>query len=158
MKKTTALPATLSKTTSIWEPENHCRFFVVGRSYARKFKFLQNSKRYFIEKLEYNETNSGHKHTAHMYSSRFQKQLYGESAFSRIEVLTKPLQKCNEDRPYYATQNQDIFVQCIEGFNFLTGKASAEFKDTHVTVPEGAPPITPYTKANIRKRYVTPQE
>ena len=113
-------PSHAIKTTVIWEPENHCRFFVVGRSYARKFIF---QKPYFLEKLEYNETNSGHKHTAHMYSSRFQKHLYGESALSRIEVLTKPLQKCNEDRPFYATQNQDIFVQCIEGFNFLTGKS-----------------------------------
>ena len=43
-----------------------------------------------------------------------------------------------------------IFIQYNEGFNFITGKASGEFKDTHVTVPEGAPPITLYTKANIR--------
>ena len=57
------------KATVIWEPENHCRIFDVGRSHARKIKF---QKRYYIEKLENNETNSGHKHNAHMYSSRFQ--------------------------------------------------------------------------------------
>ena len=95
---------------------------------------------------------------AHMYSSRIQKHLYDESAFSRFEVLTKPLHKCNEDRPYYATQNQDNFIQNNEGFNLIIGKASAEFKDTHVTVPEGAPPITPYTKTNLGKGYVIPQE
>ena len=65
----------------------------------------------FIETLENNETNSRHKHNAHMYSSRLQKQFYDKSAFSRFEVLTKPLNKCNEDRPYYATQYQDIFIQ-----------------------------------------------
>ena len=43
-------------------------------------------------------------------------------------------------------------------FYFITGKASAEFKDTHVTVPEGAPPITPYTKANIQNGYIMPRE
>ena len=46
-----------------------------------------------------------------MYSSRFKKHLYDESALSLFEVLTKALYKCNEDRPYYATQNQDIFIQ-----------------------------------------------
>ena len=64
------------QATVIWEPENHCRFFDVGRSYARMIKF---QKRYFIETLENNETNSGHKHNAHMYSSRFQKHPYDES-------------------------------------------------------------------------------
>ena len=55
-------------------------------------------------------------------------------------------------------QYQDVFIQYNEGFNFTTGKASAEFKDAHVTIPEGAPPITPHTKANIRNGYVIPQE
>ena len=43
------------KATVIWEPENHCRIFDVGRSYARMIKF---QKRYFIEVIENNETNS----------------------------------------------------------------------------------------------------
>ena len=71
--------------------------------------------RYFIETLENKEFNSGHKHMPHLYSSRFQKHLYNESKFSRFEVLTKPLYKCNEDRPYYATQYQYIFIQNREG-------------------------------------------
>ena len=54
-----------------------------------------------------------------MYSSRFQKHLYDESALSRFEFLTKPLYKCNEDRPYCATHLQDIFIQYREGFNFV---------------------------------------
>ena len=29
---------------------------------------------------------------------------------------------------------------------------------THITVPEGPPSLTPYTKANIRDGYVIPQE
>ena len=33
-----------------------------------------------------------------------------------------------------------------------------EIKDTHVTVPEGATPITQYTKANVRIGYLIPQE
>ena len=101
------------KATVIWEPENHCRIFDVGRSYARMIKL---QKRYFIETLENNETISGHKHNAHMYSSRFRKHLYDESALSRFEVLTKPIYKCNEDYPYYATQYQDNFMQYKEGF------------------------------------------
>ena len=40
-------------------------------------------KRYFIETLEKNETNSGHKHMPHLYSSRFQKHFYDESALSQ---------------------------------------------------------------------------
>ena len=110
---------------------------------------IKLQKRYFIETLENNETNSGHKHNAHMYSSRFQKHLYDEFRFSRFEVLTKPLHKCNEDRPYYAREYKDIFIQNNEGYNFKTGKASAEFKETHVAVPEAAPPITPDTKASF---------
>ena len=115
-------------------------------------------KRYFIDRLENNETYSRHKHMPHMYSSRFQKHLYDESALSRFEVLTKPLYKCNEDRPYYATQYQDIFIQHKEGFIFVSGKPSPDFDDTHITVPDRPPFLTPYTKANIRDGYVIPQE
>ena len=60
---------------------------------------IKFQKRYFVETLENNETNSGQKHMPHVYSSRFQKHLYDESALSRFEVLTNPLYKCNEDRP-----------------------------------------------------------
>ena len=127
-------PPNHAKATVIWEPKDHCRIFDVGRSHARMIKF---QKRYFIEVLE--NTKS------------IQKHLYDESALSRFEVLlTKPIHKCNEDRPYYATQYQDIFVQYKEGLNFVTGKASEEFKDIQVTIPEGAPPLTPYAKADIR--------
>ena len=93
---------------------------------------------------------------AHMYTSRFQKHLYDESALFRFEVLTKPLYKCNEDRPYYATKYQDIFMQYKEGFNFVTATPSSDFNDVHVTISDG--PLTPYTKANIRDGYVIPQE
>ena len=92
-----------------------------------------------------------------MYSSCFQKHLYDEPALSRFEVLTKPLHKYN-DRSCYTTQYQDIFNQYNEGFNFITVKTSAEFKDAHATIPECAPPITPDNKANIRNGYVIPQE
>ena len=115
-------------------------------------------KRYFNETLEHNETNSGHKHDANMYSSRFQKNLYDESALSRFEVLTKRLYICNEDRPYYATQYQNIFVQYHENYNFITSKASADFKDEHITIPNGAPSITLYTKTDMRNGYVIPQK
>ena len=87
---------------------------------------------------------------SHMYSSRFQKHLYDESALSIFEVLTKSLYKCIEDRPHYATQYQDIFIQYREGCNFVSGKLSPDFDDMHVIVPEGQPSLTPYTKANIR--------
>ena len=72
---------------------------------------IKFQKRYFIETLENNETNSGQKQMPHMYSSRFQKHLYDYSALSLFEVLTKPIYKCNEDRPYYATQYQDILIK-----------------------------------------------
>ena len=119
---------------------------------------IKFQKRYFIETLKNNETNSGHKHNAQMYSSRFQKHLYDESALPRFEVLTKPIYKCNEDRPYYATQYQDIFIQKKIGFHFVSRKPSSDFDNTHITVPDGPPSLTPYTKANNRNRYVIPQE
>ena len=87
---------------------------------------IKFQKRYFIETLENNETNSGHKHMPNMYSSRFQKHLYDESALSNFEVLTKQLYNCNEDRPHYATQYQDIFIQYKEGFN-VVGKTVTRF-------------------------------
>ena len=144
-----------NKATVIWEPYNHCPVFDVGRSYARLIKF---QKRYFIETLENNETNSGHKHKAHMYSSCFQKHLYDECALSRFEVLMKHIHKCNEHHPYYATQYQDIFVQYREGFNFVTSKPSAEIRDLHLTILEGTPSLTPYIKADILDAFVIPQE
>ena len=142
-------------TTLIWEPEKHCRIFDVGRSYARMIKV---QKRYFNETPDNNETIPGHEDNAHMYSNCFQKHLYDEAALSRFEVLTKPLYKYNEDRLYYATQYQDIFIQYKEGFNFVSGKPSSDFDNTHITVPDGPPSQTPYTKANIRDGYVIPQE
>ena len=143
------------KATVIWEPENHCRIFDVGRSYSCMIKF---QKRYFVETLENNETNPGHKHMPHMYSSRFQKHLYDESALSRFEFITKPIYKCNEDHPYYATQYQVFFIQYREGFTFISGKTSPEFDCVHVTIPEGPPSLTPYTKAGIRDGYVIPHD
>ena len=137
------------------EPNNHCRIFNVVRSYARIIKF---QKRYFNEKLENNETNSDHKHNAHMYSSRSQKHIYDEFPFSGFEFLTKHIHKFNKHRPYFATQNQDVFVQYREGFNFVTGKPSAEIKDLHLNISEGALSLTRYTKADIRDAYVIPQE
>ena len=119
---------------------------------------IKFQKRYFIEILENNETNSGHKHNAHMYSSRFQKHLYDESALFRFEVLAKPMYKCNEDHPYYATHFQDIFIQYKEGFNFVSGKPSSDFGNTHIAVPDCLPSLTPYTKTNIRDGYNIPQE
>ena len=90
-----------------------------------------------------------------MYSSRFQEHLYDESAFFRFEVLTKHLYKCNEDHTYYSTQHQDIFIQYNEGFNFVAGKASAEFEDRHIkhiTIPNGAsPPNTIHEGRYTRK-------
>ena len=148
-------PSHTNKSTVICESENLCRIFDVERSYARMIKF---QKRPYIETRENNETNFGHKYNAHKYSSRFPKHPYDESALSRFEVLTKPLHKCNEDRPSFATQYQDIFIQYNEGFNFITGKSSAELKDAHVTIPEGTPPVTPNTEAIIRKGYVISQE
>ena len=70
---------------------------------------IKSQKRYFIETLKQMElilvTNTMQK----LHSSRFQKHLYDETALSRFEVLTKPLHKCNEHRPYYATKYQDFF-------------------------------------------------
>ena len=143
------------KATVIWEPEHHCKIFDVGRSHARMIKF---EKLYFIETLENNETNSVHEHEPHMYSSRFQKHLYDESPLSRFEVLTKPIFKCNGDRPYYATQYQDVFIQYQEGFNFASGTPSSDFHNVHVISPNNSSPITPYTKAKIKNGYVIPEE
>ena len=91
-------------------------------------------KRYFIETLEDNETNSGHRHNAQMYSGRLQKQLFYESTLPRFEFLTKPIHKCNQHRQYIS-KYQDIFVEYRECFNFVTGEPSREFKDVHLTIP-----------------------
>ena len=155
MKRVHCPPNHAIKAIVIWEPKIHCRIFDVGRSHARMIKF---QKRFFIETLENNETNCGHKHLPHMYSSRFGNYLYDESALSPFEVLTKPLYKCSENRPYYVTYYQDIFIQNTEGFNFVSRKPSPEFDGTHITVPGGPPSLTSYTKANIRDGYVIPQE
>ena len=119
---------------------------------------IKFQKRCFIETVENNETNSGLKHNAHMYSSRSQKYLYDESSFSRFEALTKPIYKCFEDRLICATQYQDIFIQYKEGFDFVSGKLSSDFDNTHITVPDVPPSLTPYTKANISDGYAIPQE
>ena len=100
-------------------------------------------KRYFIETLADSETIPGHQHNAHMYNSHIQDHFCEESELSRFEVLTKPIYKCNEDRPYYATQNQDISIQYHECFNFVTGKALQEFKDVNLTIPNKTPSLTP---------------
>ena len=118
--------------------------------------------RYFIETLENNETNSGHKHNAHMYSSFFQKHLMMNQHFLVLrfsqKLFTKVMMIVHIMPHQDIMPNQDIFIQYNEGFNFITGTASADFKDAHVANPEGAPPITSYTKANIRNGYVIPQE
>ena len=119
---------------------------------------IKFQKRYFVETLEDNENNSGHQHMPQMYASRFLKHLYDKRALSRFEVLTKPIYKCNEDRPYYATQYQDIFIQYREGFNFVSGKLSPEFDGIHLIVLDGPPSLTPYARANIRDGYVITQE
>ena len=115
-------------------------------------------KRDFIETLENNETNAVHTQMPHMYSCRFQKHLYDCSARSLFEILTKPIYKCTEDRPYYATQYQDLLIQYNEGFNFVSGASSSENDDIHIKTPEGPTSLTPYTKATIRDGYVIPQE
>ena len=51
-----------------------------------------------------------------------------------------------------------IFFQYLEGFNFIKGKATVEFKDVHVNIPNQAPSITPYTKPDIRNGYIVPEE
>ena len=56
------------------------------------------------------------------------------------------------------TLHQDIFIHYIEGFNFVTGKASQELKDVHLTIPNKAPCITPYNKVCIRNCYVILQK
>ena len=140
------------KATVIWETKNHYKIFDVGRSYARMIKF---QKRYFIEILEDNENNSVHEHMLHMYSSR---NLYDESALSQFEVLTKPFFKCNEDRPYYVTQNRDIFIQYQEGFKLASGMPSPEFNDIHIMAPDKPPNLTTYTKTRIKTGYVIPEE
>ena len=45
-----------------------------------------------------------------MYTDCFQDHLYDATAPSSFEVLSIPIYKCKEDRPYYATQYQDIFL------------------------------------------------
>ena len=93
-----------------------------------------------------------------MYTRRFQDHPTDESALSRFEVLTKSIYKWNQDRPYYAEQFKDIFIQYHEGFDFLTGKDSEEFRNVHKAIPNKAPSITPYTKADIRNGFVIPKE
>ena len=89
------------KATVIWEPNDHCQIFDFGRSHARMINF---QKRYYVETVTNNENNSAHQRNAQMYTSCFQDHLYDDYAISRFEVLTKPIYRCKEDHPYYATQ------------------------------------------------------
>ena len=143
------------KATVIWEPENHCRIFDVGRSYPRMIKF---QKRYFVETLENNETNpvttTCHTCFLAVFKNTFMMNLHSHV----LRLSEKPIYKCNEDRPCYATQYQNIFIQYREGFIFFSGKPSPEFDGVHVTIPEGPPSLTPYTKAGIRDGCVIPHE
>ena len=50
------------------------------------------------------------------------------------------------------------FIQYKEGFNFVSGTPLSDFDDVPVTISDGPPPLTPYTKANIRDGHVIPQE
>ena len=53
--------------------------------------------------------------------------------------------------------NIKIFLHNItEGFDFVTDKASQEFKEVHLTIPNKTPSTTPYTKADIGNGYVIP--
>ena len=75
-----------------------------------------------------------------------------------VVKFSQNLHNCNEDRPSYAPQYQDIFVQYQEGLNIITGKTSAKLKDVHMTIPNWAPSITQYTNADICIGYIIPQE
>ena len=111
------------------------------RSYSRNDILLKHLK--IMNLTHATHVACVHKHMPHMYSCRFQKHLYYESALSRFDVLTKPIFKCNEDRPYYATQYQDIFIQYQEGFNFVSVRPSSEFDDMHIMAPNKPPSLTP---------------
>ena len=50
--------------------------------------------------------------------------------------------------PIMLHSTKDISVQ-YQGFSFITGKTSAEFKDVHITILNGAPYITPNNKSDI---------
>ena len=93
-----------------------------------------------------------------MYTSCFQGHFYDETALSHFELLTKPIYRCNEDRPYSNTQYPYIFVQYHEGYNFVTGKVYHDFKDVRLSITNKTHSATHYTKADVRNRYVIPQE
>ena len=42
-----------------------------------------------------------------------------------------------------------IFLQYKDGFHFVTGKNSEDFKDVHATIPINAPCLTRNTKAGF---------
>ena len=55
--------------------------------------------------------------------------------------------------------NTKIFLlQHHEGFDFVIGKASHEFRDVHLTIPNKAPSITHCTKADIYNVYKIQRE
>ena len=74
-----------------------------------------------------------------MYADGFEGHLYNESPISRFEVITTTIYKCIEYRPF----------QYKENLNFITGKASEDFIDVHVTIPNTAPSVTLYTKRSF---------
>ena len=45
----------------------------------------------------------------------------------------------------------------METFSWKVLILSLDFDNTHITVPDGSPSLTPYTKANIGDGYVIPQ-
>ena len=82
-----------------------------------------------METLTNNETNSGHKHNAHIYNSSFKDHIYDETALSPSEVVIKPLYKCVRDIPYYATKYQDNSIQYMDSFNFATCEPFSQIND-----------------------------
>ena len=130
--------------------------FDVGISSARKEKI---QKRYFIEKLKNNKSNSGHKHKAQMYT-RFFKIIYMMNQSSldlnwsidhSTNVLKVALIMPHNIRIIFSIQNGTVF-------NFATGKTPSQFNDVYMTIPNRAQSVTPCTQGIIRNGYIIPQK
>ena len=129
------------KTTVIWKPNYHCRIFDVNRSHARSIKFQKpNFLKHYQITEQIKDINTTHTCVLVVFKNTFMMQSlvlkYSLNLFINVMSVCK-----------------NIFIQHQEGFNFVTGKPSHEFKGVPLTLPNKASSTTPCTS-----RYVIPQE
>ena len=148
-------PGHAIKTTIVWDPENHCRIFDVGRSHARMINFKKDTLLKHSKRLKHIlVTNTCHTFILVVFKNTFIINLHFHVLRFSQNISTNAM-KIGHIMPL---KIKTFIILYTEGFSFVSGKPSSDFNDTHRTIPDGPTSLTPHTKANIRDGYVIPQE